>query len=192
MMGGGYFANAGVFLLNIVFGFYICAVMLRLILQLVRADFYNPLSQAVVKLTNPPLRQLRRHIPAMGRIDTASIVLVLLLQLLNTWLITILFGHGGGLLGLLLFAVSELLAKLVYLYIFALVVQAVASWIAPGAYNPLLGLIDAVTTPLLRPLRRHVPNLAGLDLSPMVAIILLQLTMMLVIAPMQDFASVLL
>lgn len=192
MMGGGYFANAGVFLLNIVFGFYICAVMLRLILQLVRADFYNPLSQAVVKLTNPPLRQLRRYIPAMGRIDTASIVLILLLQLLNTWLITILFGHGGGLLGLLLFAVSELLAKLVYLYIFALVVQAVASWIAPGAYNPLLGLIDAVTTPLLRPLRRHVPNLAGLDLSPMVAIILLQLTMMLVIAPMQDFASVLL
>jgi YggT family protein len=73
-MSGGYFTSAGVFVLDTVFGLYIGAVLLRLLLQWVRADFYNPLSQAVVKLTNPVLRPLRRYIPALGRIDTASVV----------------------------------------------------------------------------------------------------------------------
>ena len=85
-MNGGYVANAGTFLIDVIFGLFIGAVMLRLFLQWARADFYNPLSQAIVKVTNPVLRPLRRYIPAIGRIDTASVVLILSLQILNLWL----------------------------------------------------------------------------------------------------------
>ena len=79
-MNGGYFAPAAVFVLDTAFGLFIGAVMLRLLLQWVRADFYNPLSQAIVKLTNPLLRPLRRYIPALGRVDTASVVLIVVLR----------------------------------------------------------------------------------------------------------------
>ena len=86
-MGGGYVSNAGVYLVNFVFGLYILAVLLRFLLQLVRADFYNPICQAIVSVTNPPIRPMRRYIPAFGGIDTSSLLLLVLLQLLNTWLV---------------------------------------------------------------------------------------------------------
>ncbi len=187
-MGGGYFSNAGVFLIETIFGLYIGAVLLRLLLQWVRADFYNPLSQAIVKVTNPVLRPLRRVIPALGKLDTASVVLMLALQLINTWLVATLLGAAPGFFALLIVAVAELLKKLVYLYIFAIVIQAVASWIAPGSYNPVLGLIETLTAPLMRPVRRVLPPLGGLDLSPLVVIVLLQLALMLVVTPLADLA----
>lgn len=188
-MGGGYFSNAGVFLINTVFGLYIGAVMLRLLLQLTRADFYNPLSQAIVKLTNPALRPLRRYIPAIGQVDTSSVLLMVVLQAVNIWLIGALFGARLGLPGMVVVTVGELLSKLVYLYIFAIIIQAVASWVAPGSYNPVLNLIGALIDPLLRPIRRILPNLGGLDLSPLVAIVLLQLVLMLVVAPLGSLGA---
>ncbi len=188
-MGAGYFSNAGAFLVNTVFGLYIGAVMLRLLLQWARADFYNPLSQAIVKVTNPVLRPLRRYIPALGKVDTASVVLIFVLQFLNTWLVSALFGtHLGG-LTMLIVSFTELLSKLIYLYIFAIVIQAIASWVAPSAHNPVLRLIEALTEPLLRPVRQLLPNLGGLDLSPLVVIVLLQLALLLVVAPLADLGA---
>ncbi len=192
MPGGGYFSNAGVFLVDVLFGLYISAVMLRLFLQWVRADFYNPLSQAIVKLTNPPLRPLRRYIPAIGRIDTASVVLTAVLQLLNTWLVCMMVGLGAGPLGLIIVGLAEIMSKTVYIFVFSIIVQAVASWVAPGSYNPVLSLIDNLTDPLLRPVRRLLPPVGGLDLSPLVAIVLLQLSLMLIVAPIRDMGGMLL
>jgi len=188
MMGGGYLSNAGVFLVNTLFGLYIGAVMLRLLLQLTRADFYNPLSQAIVKLTNPVLRPLRRYVPAVGKIDSASVVLMAVLQIVNVWVVGAMVGLRLGLAATLVVTVGELLSKFVYLYMFAIIIQAVASWVAPGSYNPVLGLIGSLTEPLLRPIRRVLPNLGGLDLSPLVAIVLLQLVLMLVVAPLGGLA----
>jgi YggT family protein len=188
-MSGGYVANAGSFLLDVIFGLYIGAVMLRLFLQWSRADFYNPLSQAIVRLTNPVLRPLRRYIPAIGRIDTASIVLMLALQMLNLWLSLMVAGAAGaGVGGIFVLALAELLAKALYLLTFAIFVQVVASWVAPGAYNPALSLVDSITYPLLKPLRGLLPPLGGLDLSPMIALVVLQLAQMLLVAPIRDFA----
>ena len=188
-MSGGYVANAGSFLLDVIFGLYIGAVMLRLFLQWSRADFYNPLSQAIVRLTNPVLRPLRRYIPAIGRIDTASIVLMLALQMLNLWLSLMVAGAAGaGAGGIFVLALAELLAKALYLLTFAIFVQVVASWVAPGAYNPALSLVDSITYPLLKPLRGLLPPLGGLDLSPMIALVVLQLAQMLLVAPIRDFA----
>jgi len=191
-MSGGYVENAGTFLLDVIFGLYIGAVMLRLFLQWARADFYNPLSQAIVKVTNPVLRPLRRYIPAVGRIDTASVVLIVLLQMLNVWLKLSLGGVGGNIGGIAVFAIAELMSKAVYIFMFAIFVQVIASWVAPGAYNPAMSLIDSITYPLLKPLRAVLPPLGGLDLTPMVALIGLQLALMLLVAPVRDFALTLL
>lgn len=191
-MSGGYVENAGTFLLDVIFGLYIGAVMLRLFLQWARADFYNPLSQAIVKVTNPVLRPLRRYIPAVGRIDTASVVLIVLLQMLNVWLKLSLGGVGGSLGGIAVFAIAELMSKAIYIFMFAIFVQVIASWVAPGAYNPAMSLIDSITYPLLKPLRAVLPPLGGLDLTPMVALIGLQLALMLLVAPVRDFALTLL
>ncbi|MSR15487.1 MAG: YggT family protein [Gammaproteobacteria bacterium] len=188
-MSGGYLTNAGVFLLNTLFGLFIGAALVRLLLQWARADFYNPLSQAIVKLTNPALRPLRRYIPALGPIDTASMVLMLSLQLVNTWLVTALLGGSLGLVGSVVIVLAELVSKLIYIYLFAIVIQAIASWIAPGNYNPMLALITTITEPLLRPIRRVVPPLGGLDLSSLVVIIALQMALMLIVAPLADLAT---
>jgi YggT family protein len=188
-MSGGYFANAGVFLVNTLFGLYIGAVLLRLLLQWTRADFYNPLSQAIVKITNPALRPLRRYIPAIGRIDTASLILIVGLQLINTWLVTALSDTSLGTFGTIMTTIAELLSKLFHLYMFAIIIQAIASWVAPNAYNPILTLIDTITDPLLRPIRRLLPNLGGLDLSPLIAILALQLAMMLIVVPLASFGT---
>ncbi|MBI4694241.1 MAG: YggT family protein [Gammaproteobacteria bacterium] len=185
-MSGGYLSNALVFLLNTVFGLYIGAVMLRLILQLVRADFYNPLCQAIVKVTNPLVRPLRRYIPAVGRIDSSSVLLLVVLQIINTCLLMLLVGHSIRPPGLLVLAIAELLSKGIYLYIFGIFIAVVASWIAPGTYNPVLGVVESVIAPLLRPVRRRLPTLGGLDLSPLVVLLGLQLVLILVVAPLKD------
>jgi YggT family protein len=185
-MSGGYLTSAGTFVLDTVFGLYIGAVLLRLLLQWVRADFYNPLSQAVVKLTNPVLRPMRRYIPALGRIDTASVLLLILLQMLNLWLAVALTGGSAGPLGILVMALAALLSKAIYAFTFALLIQVVASWVMPGARRPVFDLVDSLTEPLMRQLRAALPNLGALDLSPMVALMLLQLALMLIVSPLRD------
>jgi YggT family protein len=186
-MGGGYLTNAGIFLIDVLFGLYIFAVMLRFFLQVVRADFYNPLCQAIVTVTNPALRPLRRYVPAAGNLDSASIVLLLALQLVCSGLVMLLLGIVPGLFGLLIYALAELLSKTIYLFMFAVFIRIVISWIAPHSYNPVLGVVDSITTPLLRPAQRVVPPLGGsIDLSPMLVIIAMYLGLMLIVAPLRD------
>ena len=188
-MGGGYVSNAGVFLVNAGFTLYIGAVLLRLLLQAVRADFYTPVSQAIVKVTNPLVRPLRRYVPALGKIDTACLLLIFALQILNLWLVGLLYGAPLGVMAVCVIAVAELLSKTIYLYLFAIIIQAIASWVSPGAYNPVLSLVAALTEPLLRPVRQRLPDLGGLDLSSLVVIMLLQLGLLLVVAPIADLAA---
>lgn len=185
-MGGGYLSNAGVFLVNALFGIYIFAVLLRFLFQLVRADFYNPLCQAIVTITNPPLRPMRRYIPAVRGIDTSSVVLLLSLQMLNTWLVAAMVGASPALPGLVVVAIAELLSKTVWTFIGAIIIQVILSWVAQGAYNPVIGVVHALTDPILRPARNLLPPVGGLDFSPLVVIIVLQLILMLAVAPIRD------
>ena len=185
-MGSGYFSNAGVFLVDALFGLYICAVQLRLLFQIVRADFYNPLCQAIVTVTNPVLRPLRRYIPALLSIDTSSVLLIFALQLLNTYLVALMVGITPKLGGLLVVAIAEVANKTVWIFMGAVIVQIVLSWVAPGGYNPVIGVIKALSEPLLRPARRLLPPLGGLDFSAMVVVIGLNLLLMLAVAPLRD------
>lgn len=185
-MDSGYFSNAGVFLIDSVFGLYICAVLLRLLFQIVRADFYNPLCQAIVTVTNPVLRPMRRYIPALFTIDTSSVLLIVSLQLLNTYLLAVVVGITPKVAGLLVVAIAEVANKTVWIFMGAVVIQIVLSWVAPGGYNPVIGIINALSEPLLRPARRLLPPLGGLDFSAMVVVIGLNLLLMLAVAPLRD------
>jgi len=185
-VGGGYLANASTFLIEVVFGLYIFAVLLRFLFQIVRADFYNPFSQAIVTVTNPPLKRLRRAIPAVGGIDTSSIVLMLVLQMISLWLVYLVLGFSPALPGLVVSAIAALATKTVYVFIGAIIILVVVSWIAPGGYSPVLSLVDDLARPLIRPVRRSLPPLGGLDLSPLVVLIGLQLVLMLVVWPLRD------
>jgi YggT family protein len=103
----------------------------------------------------------------------------------------LMLGLGFGVAGLVVSAVAELVSKTIYLFLFAIFIQVIVSWIAPGSYNPILALLDSLTNPLLRPARRLIPPVGGLDLSPMAAIIVLYLALMLIAAPLRDFGRML-
>lgn len=184
----GYLLNPLEFLLSTLFQLYITVVMVRFLLQWVRADFYNPVSQFVVKVTNPLLRPLRRMIPGWGGIDIAAVVLMLLLQLISLTLILLLRGQGIPLATLLLWSVAELLSLAFNVYIFAIIVQAVLSWVSPGQYNPVSGILYSLTEPLLRPARRLLPPISGIDLSPLLVLLALQVAKMLVVPPLMHLA----
>ncbi len=192
MSAGSYLINAGVYLVTLVFELYILAVMLRFILQLVRADFYNPVSQFLITITNPALRYLRRWIPGYRGIDWPSIILLISLKAVELCLVALLVtGSLPALPGLILLIATYLLKMLIWIYIVIIVLQAVTSWINPGAYNPVTVLMYQLTGPLLRPLRRYVPPAGGLDWTPFIVLIVLNLLLMLLIAPLQDYGNIL-
>lgn len=162
---------------------YLLVALLRFILQLVRADFYNPLCQFAVKATQPLLAPLRRIIPSVAGIDLAGLVLVLALQFV---LIAIVLAVAGlpviQLLPQILIWTPILVAALVLkIFFFALIISVILSWVAPGSYNPGAQLTQQICEPLLAPLRNLLPNLGGLDISPIFAFIAINLLERLVI-----------
>ena len=142
---GGYGTNAIQFLIQTVFGLYLIAVMLRVLLQVTRADFYNPVSQFLVKVTNPPLIPLRRVIPGFMGIDFAAIVLMLIIKMVEIFLIVLIKGVSVSIAGIIVLSIAELLRLLINIYFFAILIQVVISWVNPGTYNPVITL--TVDTP---------------------------------------------
>jgi len=191
-MGGSYVGNAATFLVQTIIGLYILIVMLRFLLQWARADFYNPVSQFIVKATQPPLAPLRRIIPGVAGFDLAAVVFMFVLKFVELWLIMMLLGRAPQAAGLALLSVAELLALLLNVYVFAILIQVIISWVNPGMYNPVMGLLHSLNEPLLSPARRMIPPISGLDLSPIAVIIILQLASMLIVAPIRDAAGSLL
>ena len=161
---------------------YLLIVLLRFILQLVRADFYNPLSQFIVKVTHPLLRPLRRIIPSIGNLDLSSLVLALIVQvLLMAAILMLSYGGIGNPLQLLVWAIIGITSLFLNIFFYALIISLILSWVAPGSHNPGAQLINQITEPALAPFRRLLPNLGGLDLSPIFAFLAIKLLEMLVI-----------
>ena len=179
-MSNSYLSNPLEFLITTLFSLYIVAVMLRFLLGTVRADFYNPVSQFLVRITNPLLVPMRKVIPSMGRFDTSSLLLMLVLQLLSLGVIVMLRGVDVSVPGLLLAAVIELLLLAINVFLFAILIQVIISWINPGSYNPVNALLHSLTQPLLGPIQRIMPPVSGIDLSPLFAITGLQVLKMLI------------
>lgn len=171
--------NVGVFLVETLFSLYIGAVLIRFLLAWSRANFYNPLSQFLVKITNPLLAPLRRLIPAIGKLDTAAIVLALSLMIIKVFLLLGLQGSGANPPVVLIYSVVELLKMVINIYIFALIIQAVLSWVGNSYGNPMADILNSLTDPILRPIGNIVPTIGMIDLSPMVAILLLYVALIL-------------
>lgn len=183
-------SNAAVFLISTLFGLYILAFMLRLILQIVRADFYNPVSRFIVKVTNPPLKPLRRFIPGFAGIDMASVIILLALQMLEFFIITLLRDFPTpDILGLTLYAFVTLITLGFYVFLFSIFILAILSWINPGQYSPINNLLSQITEPVLRPARRLLPPMSGMDLSPMLAMVGLWLIKLLLLDPLGLWAK---
>ncbi len=188
-MGATYMTNPIIFLIDTLFSLYILAVLLRFLLQWVNAEFYNPISQMLVKITHPPIKFLRRFIPAVGKLDTSSIVLAMSLQMLADYVILLLKGMSIGFAALTVLAFSQLLSLLLNVLIFAVFARALLSLLSPGAFNDVTAVLYSLTEPLLSACRRLTPDLGGIDLSPLIALIGLQLAKMLLLPPLQQLAN---
>jgi len=167
--------DALIFIVDSLLTLAVYAFLLRLLLQLSRADFRNPIAQAVLRLTSWLVLPLRRLLPPLGRLDTASLVAVLLAQVAATAVVFVMLTGVAMPLGPLLFsAARDLVVATIQLYTVAIVVYALLSFIAPGTYSPAVGLLSSLCNPLLEPVRRVLPPLGGLDFSPLVLILALQ------------------
>ncbi len=169
--------EALIYIIQTLGSLYLLIVLLRFILQLVRADFYNPLSQLTVKATQPLLKPLRRFIPSIAGLDTASLVLAVLVQLLLMVVTLSLMGFNpvSVIPQLLVWSLIGVTSLFLKVFFFALIVSVILSWVAPGSYNPGAQLVNQLCEPLLAPFRKLLPNLGGLDISPIFAFIALNL-----------------
>ena len=169
--------EALIYIIQTLGSLYLLIVLLRFILQLVRADFYNPLSQFIVKATQPLVTPLRRIIPGFAGLDLASLVLAILVQLLLMIVTLTLMGYnvGGFILQLLVWSMIGVTSLFLKVFFFALIISVILSWVAPGSYNPGAQLVNQICEPLLAPFRKLLPNLGGLDISPIFAFIALNL-----------------
>ena len=185
-----YLSNAGVFLIKTLFGIYEIIILLRFLMQMVRADFYNPISQFVVKATSLPLKPLRRLIPGVAGMDMASLVLLLVVIIVELLLLSLVSTLPmPSAFGLVALALVELLKLTINVFLFSVIILAILSWVSPGGYNPVANLLFQITAPLMRPARRMLPPMGGLDLSPMLVIITLYLLILLLVDPLQNWAG---
>ena len=191
-MAGNYVSDAGLFLVDTILGLYILIVLLRLLFQLIRADFYNPISQFIVKVSSPPLSRLRRVVPGLWGIDVAAIVLLILLEATRIAITTLLTGRTPQLAGVLVLSIAELFKLTIYVFVFSIFVRAILSWISTGKYHPMQQLLYSVTEPLLMSIRRILPRTAGFDFSPIVAFLILTLILNLLVQPLLDMGRLLL
>ncbi len=186
-MGGimSYLSQALAFLIETVFGLYIALVLLRFLLQLTHADFYNPFSQFLVRATNPPLLPLRRAIPGFFGIDVASAILLIVLEAIKIVLVVMVAqGLVPRIPGVFVMSFADLIQLTLYVLIGAVFVRVLASWISPYNDHPLTDLAIHLTEPFMRPARRLLPLISGIDLSPVIVVIVFELISILVVQPL--------
>ena len=177
--------QATIYLVKTLFSLYILVILLRFLLQVARADFYNPLSQAIVKITDPAIKPLRRIIPGLFGLDLSSLLLALLVQMVAIVAIYLLYSQGmPNLLWVLGWAALGLFSMVLNIYFFAMIIVIILSWVAPHTHNPGAMLVYQLTEPVMRPARNLIPPIGGLDLSPIFIFIAINLIEMLVVNPL--------
>lgn len=171
------------FIVKTLLELYLLTFMLRFLLQWARADFHNPLSQFIVRVTSPLVRPLRKVVPGWRGLDLSSLVALFVLELGVTAGLVYMAGNVLSFGAILYYAVLRIFVLLVRLYFFGILIYAVLSWVSPGQWNPVTGLLASLTEPVLRPVRRIIPPIGGLDLSPLFVLIGLQALLIVVRLP---------
>lgn len=184
----GYLANAGLLIISFVFGAILGLLFLRLLAELLRANFSNPICQFLFRATHPVVAPLHRFLPSVRRVNLAVLTLAFVAELVKLLLMCALQGFVPELGGLLLLAVAELIDFLMVFYIVLIIAWALLGMFAVGTGHPLIPLVDQLTRPVMRPLQKRLPSLGGIDFSPTVAILLLLLARILLVQPLYDMA----
>ncbi|MDR3416299.1 MAG: YggT family protein [Nevskia sp.] len=166
--------NALLFLITSLLDLALCAFLLRVLLQLSRSDFYNPISQLVWRVTQPVVGPLSKAIPRWQRLDLAASLVLLLIALVYVEVVAGLIQYNPGWLSALWFALLKIASLALNLYTLSLFALALLSWVGPGVSNPAANVLWSLNEPLLRPVRRILPPIGGLDLSPVPVMLLLQ------------------
>ncbi|MGB0636466.1 MAG: YggT family protein [Gammaproteobacteria bacterium] len=188
---GTYTSNAGFFLINILLGSAIFIALLRLILQLMGADSRNPISQSIKAITDPILQPTRRYLPKFQSLDSASLLMLVAMQMMLTWLsLRMISTLDPSILSIFVFSIGEIIAKFVRILIWAIIINALISWFSAGSYHPIVDVINSITNPLLNRARKVLPMSTGLDFSPLMVIIVLQLVLILVVSPLKDISNI--
>jgi YggT family protein len=200
-MGSSYFTSPLTLIITTLFDLYVLLVLLRFMLQMFRADFYNPVSQFIVKVTSLPLKYLRRGVPSIAGQDTSAIALCLLLTFIKFVLLRLLdievvhinntaaYIGGVSYLGLLIYSLADLISLFLGVFLIAILIQVVLSWINPGTHNPVIGLVNTLAAPALRPIQKLIPPIGGLDISPLFAMLAIVVMKMLLIPPLMSLAN---
>ena len=181
--------GAAIFVIQTLGSLYLLIVLLRFILQLVRANFYNPLCQFTVKATQPLLKPLRRVSPSLFGLDMSSLVLAIVVQMVIFAVVLTLSYMSFNVLGLLLWAIIGVTALFLKVFFFALIISVILSWVAPGSTSPGAELVNQITEPALAPFRRFLPSMGGLDISPILAFMVIQLIQSFVIPPLAMYVG---
>jgi len=181
-MPSGYFSNPIIFLIDVLFGLYMAIVALRIIMQWAKWEYHNPLVQLIVQATQLPVKFLRGFIPALGRWDMATIVLLLALAAIKLMLITLFQASMPSLLSFFRYAIADIFSLFITLFTVSIIVEVILSWVTPaGSYNPVAPLINRMNSPLLKPIKQRLPQMNGIDFSPLIALLGLQVFSMLVL-----------
>ena len=155
---------------------YVFVILLRFLLQITQADYYNPISQAIAKITNVPVVAMGKAIPRIGRFDFSAIIYALIIKTVVLGLLFVLSGPGlPNLLTLVIYSLLGVLSDLLTIIFWAVLGSVIISWVAPGSYHPGPQLIQQLTEPIMGLARRVIPPLGGLDLSPILIFIIIQL-----------------
>jgi len=165
--------NPFAFLIDILFQLYATALLIRLLLQWVRADFYNPISQFIVKITDPVVKPLRRIIPGFGGIDVATLVLAVLVIALKFILLSLFQSQTLNPIAIAILTLDATISLCISIFLYAIIIQAILSWVNPDPYNPASSLLNSLTFPILKHFRKLIPPISGMDISPIFAIITL-------------------
>jgi YggT family protein len=155
-------------------------LLLRLVLPWVGANFHNPLAQGILKATSPLVVPVRRMLPPIGRIDTATVVVAFGIQYLLLWLLGAINGDPSSIVVIAVNSIFALISQLLRLFMYAIFIRIILSWIAAGNYNPAIEIIGAITEPVMRPFRRIIPPMGGFDISPIFAMLTLGVAMILI------------
>ena len=174
--------SIGLLLVNAIAGFYLFIVLLRFLLQAARADFYNPISQFTVKATNPFLVPIRKVVPGFWGLDLAALVLAVAVHMLASGLSLLIAGYALNPAAMIVWAVVGIGGLFLKLYFWGILIMVIASWVAPGNYNPALSLLQQILDPIMKPIRKMLPDMGGFDLSPIIALLSIQVLEVIVYA----------
>ena len=169
------FTNAGVYLIQTFFGIYFILIMVRFLMQVARVDFYNPLCQGIVKVTDPAIKPLRRVLPTVRGIDFATLTVAFIVQLIAVVLVMLIVGGYPFLPEYIAWVFLGMFSIIFDIYFFALLVMVISSWIAPYSNHPALSLINQLTEPLCKPARKLLPPMGGIDFSIILVFVFISL-----------------